>query len=958
MTDPANLAFLPWVRQGAASGLDVADARSPDQAAAATLDLILHLNDEPDLPTSLALRGPADVLGLDPNQVIRLEPRAGASDFEPNFFAAIEFDRADLPWLFTPLKAGDQARLRPWLCLAVVARGDGVVLDPAGEQPLPQLRIGAPAIAAHELPDPTEAWAWAHAQAASGDTSEAAVQGALAGPPERSLARLICPRRLEPNTDYLACVVPVFELGRRAGLGLPVALLDLTGPGALAPAWDLTAQPPHPVVLPVYFSWSFRTGAAGDFEALAKRLTPQPAPPRLGLRAADFGTPGFPLQGAPAPPIVMDVGGALEPVDAPEISPPWPAGVQAPFQTGLANIVNTAGEIQAAHPDADPILAPPLYGRWPAARTTAQPAAAPWFDELNLDPRWRSIAAYGVQVVQAHQEALMASAWAQAGDLREANQRIRQLQLSLAAGVRLHVRHFQTLDPDVGLRVTAPAFGRLRAPVTSGSAPQTLYARLSQAPAATGATSAAMRQIGRARGPVTRRAASQSIARTPSRSWVTLLNGGLAVLPAAPVSGFATIGAIRAQMGGASNIQGYAQVTADVVAAAGPQPSFSVVPEGQPVQVGPPPPHGGGHGPVHWPPHGASDSATAKAFRQAATAHLARLDPGRPMIIVDPVPPLNLSDLHTIVLQGLDPRVTLMSLAKAVIAVGHAASAPVDSSSSATPALDTLQMVPRFPQPMYEPLRDISQELLLPGLEAVVADTVLGLKTNRRFVEAYMGGLNGEMGAELLWRGFPTDQRGTYFDQFWDVSAAAAPVPDIAPLTAWADHPLGASPAVGQDQQPERFVLLVRSTLLQRYPNAIIYAVRAVRTAAGREISSDPSDDVLPAFTGGLPPDVSFFGFPLSGDAVTGDDGSEGYYLVIQEHPTEPRFGLAADAPPSTDGRLAAGADPPAGTPLRGLTWGRNGAHMAGITRRIPVRVAIHGSRLRTRMPPPGGPQP
>ena len=35
-----------------------------------------------------------------------------------------------------------------------------------------------------------------------------------------------------------------------------------------------------------------------------------------------------------------------------------------------------------------------------------------------------------------------------------------------------------------------------------------------------------------------------------------------------------------------------------------------------------------------------------------------------------------------------------------------------------------------------------------------------------------MVGLNDEMGRELLWRQFPTDQRGSYFRQFWDVGDA------------------------------------------------------------------------------------------------------------------------------------------------------------------------------------------
>src|SRR5262249_26978424 len=87
----------------------------------------------------------------------------------------------------------------------------------------------------------------------------------------------------------------------------------------------------------------------------------------------------------------------------------------------------------------------------------------------------------------------------------------------------------------------------------------------------------------------------------------------------------------------------------------------------------------------------------------------------------------------------------------------------------------------KFRQPMYQPLRDLSQELLLPGVDAVLPNSVLGLKTNRRFVEAYMVGLNVEMGRELLWRGFPTDQRGTCFDQFWDSRGSATPRAPTAP---------------------------------------------------------------------------------------------------------------------------------------------------------------------------------
>ena len=83
--------------------------------------------------------------------------------------------------------------------------------------------------------------------------------------------------------------------------------------------------------------------------------------------------------------------------------------------------------------------------------------------------------------------------------------------------------------------------------------------------------------------------------------------------------------------------------------------------------------------------------------------------------------------------------------------------------------LVTVMAHPVFTQPMYRPLRDISSEFLAPNLGLIPNNTISLMETNQRFIEAYMVGLNHEMACELLWREFPTDQRGSYFRQFWDV---------------------------------------------------------------------------------------------------------------------------------------------------------------------------------------------
>jgi hypothetical protein len=442
-----------------------------------------------------------------------------------------------------------------------------------------------------------------------------------------------------------------------------------------------------------------------------------------------------------------------------------------------------------------------------------------------------------------------------------------------------------------------------------------------------------MRRIGRERGPLTRRIEAQGLTRSTTMTWVASLNLGLTFV-APPTVDQATINAVRQRLPATASIRSYAQVTQAAVASAGGRPNFQVVAEGSAVTVPPVVVM------IHLP-----DSATARDFRAAASEHLGRINPGRPGILFGPPVPLAMNDLRQTVLAQTQPRLTLVSLARAVVSVGANALPPVDTPSSASVGIDTIMMAPKFRQPMYEPLRDLSQDLLLPGLDAVPPDSVLGLKSNRRFIEAYMVGLNVEMAHELLWRGFPTDERCTCFEQFWDVSGSMLPRPDIGALHLWGDRPLADAQTAPVREQ---FVMLMRSALLRRYPNAIIYATPGVIINGARAPSIDPVDEVQPAFRGAMQPDISFFGFDLTTAQVTGSDGKPGYYIVIQEHPTEPRFGLDADTPVGNQSHLGIGAGPPAGLPLDGLQWGRNAAHMAGITRQLPVRIAIHASQLVT----------
>ena len=276
---------------------------------------------------------------------------------------------------------------------------------------------------------------------------------------------------------------------------------------------------------------------------------------------------------------------------------------------------------------------------------------------------------------------------------------------------------------------------------------------------------------------------------------------------------------------------------------------------------------------------------------------------------------------------------------------------------------------PNFPQPMYEPLRDLSQDFLLPGLDDVPPNTVALLETNSLFVESYMVGLNAEMSSELLWRNYPTDQRGTYFRQFWDTSVDKGEVDLEKPITDWKDSHLGTN----TPHTSGKLVLLIRGDLLRRYPTAVIYAVRAVKTGTQLDVSRKPDDERHPLFRGTLKPDITFVGFNLTENEALGKPPNDpnGWYFVIQQHPTEPRFGLdVADFGPPQPPTLTTWSDLSwrhfvnTQDELNALShvstskvlgeidhvkWGRNSAHQAFITLQRPVRIAIHARQMIRR---------
>ena len=453
--------FLSYSRRGMAAAVAVQDTLGKPGATPipglASFDVTVPVVSSPGatdpapVTRTVAVNGPGDVTGLTPRAVVRTWPANGQTNAETTFFPLVEFDHPDLPWLFTPAApgppgpAGSGESLRPWLVLVVVEQ-HGAPDDAALQRGDPLSRLVVPQAAAWQLPDLAESWLWAHAQVTplDGETVEAA----LAGDPRRNLSRLLCPRRLRPQTHYLACVVPAFDVGCKAGLGDPVLSADEQ---ALTPAF----QPGAATTLPVYYQWTFATGGAGDFETLARKLTGHVLPNGVGRRALDVSHPG------PGLPVVEGVTGigdtravlALEgALRRPKAAPgQWAEPQRSAFVGRLTEILDTPARLVAAGSGASAgphTVAPPIYGQFHAACVTLGSGnPPPWLRELNTDPGRRVTAARGTEVIQDHQEDLVARAWEQVGDILDANRALRFAQLARAAGSSVRIRCLAPLGP-------------------------------------------------------------------------------------------------------------------------------------------------------------------------------------------------------------------------------------------------------------------------------------------------------------------------------------------------------------------------------------------------------------------------------------------------------------------------------------------------------------------------------
>ena len=1071
--------FLAWLRTGVANDIVQPDG-DPAVIVRAALPLDVTLTgtrrdgstDTHLVHRDISLYGPGDIIGVETRAVVKVEPRDWITNFEPNYLPYVEFYDEDFPWRYVPAAADrGKHRLRPWLALLVLSETEFHDGQDLLGKPLPYIELEPGVQAADVLPPAHELWAWAHVQANTDltDNGDASMPGVLqrleqilTANPDRAYARLMCPRRLEPDVDYHAFVIPSFETGRLAGLHEDIPPTTV----ATASAWDAGQAS-----FPYYYRWHFRTADLGDFEYLVNLLKPRPVDKTVGVRDMDVLHPGSNL-----PPInlpaelggVFKLGGALRvpfdtlsEADQQEVTKydQWDEPYPHFFETAMARRINLADDYSRApadtvNPDGDPdpVVTSPLYGRWHALaeRVLEQPDHTPlpdngnWVHRINLDPRFRVAAGLGTGVVQRNDERYMNAAWQQVGAVIAANNTIRFGQLAQAATLSWHRRHVAALVGERAFLLTAP----LHARVVTGGATVAAQVQASTVPAVL--TSPPFRKVTRpgtalarrlelpagTAGQILTRVASGTLRPAPPKEppagatsvddaagaitptetppWIRDLLTRYPWLRFAPLA-LLVIAVLIALLPGPIIALVVAVVLAGPLIALylrlerwqrGLALAASIREDRQtPAAVDALPtvpnfvisrPDSG-----FTPRAGSTDSAEATRFKAALRDAYTFTSVAFPE---PPRAPLELPALAGAVVTAIDPQVTIPARIRGTVTI------PPWILDDLVGDFTPVMAYPVLDEPMYKPLADISSELFLPHINLIPPNSLTLLEANQAFIEAYMVGLNHEMGRELLWREYPTDQRGSYFRQFWDVSLAlpAAPTPadrerlrDIPEIHRWSPQSaLGQHDQRATQGEEALLVLVIRGELLKRYPRTVIYAHKAqwhrrrdglLDASAERElVELTPADEQSlppakirnPLFEAKVDPDITFLGFALDAQEARGGTTAEqdpGWFFVIKERPGEPRFGL--DEVPGDQVPRLVNWDNLAwkhiGTPPGGVihldetlsfvpydpgldqenkpdpedaqaSWrpDTNAAELAYMLYRVPVLVAVHASRM------------
>jgi len=1029
--ETARYQFHSWARKGIANNITEGDDLGTGTST--TIERVevpigVILNEE-GLSKNFALIGPGDIIGVNREMIVRTEPLHWITDFESNYLTFLEFYDEDFLWRYTPAGPAG-SRLRPWMFLLTLKEDE--FERSRRKVPLPSINIKNK----DAFPPATETWLWAHVHS-NADIPESELSNyekflqllntTMNSDPDQLYCRLMSPRKLEPHTTYTAFSIPTFETGRLAGLDMPT-----TGIKSQQASWDSEGAKGE---MPVYFEWSFRTGANVDFEELVKLLEPRAMDKRVGIRDMDCHQPDFvkadgtgELPGT-SPGIIGLEGALKSPTTVSTIFPDPPGEIE--FQKELQKIVNLPYEIVGKDDSGDPVISIPIYGgnhakKSPNDIVKLDITKNTWVHDLNKDPCTRVAAGFGTRVVQKNQEEYMKKAWQQVTKIIEANKKIRNTILYMKVALQFTLKSFTKVESNSLLAISKPVLSKIM------GSPETILHQVDQSRLPSAVFTGAFRRMVRPKGRIAKKLGTEE--KFSYETLVTKLNNGditaappktkpasipntediskqifpqsfppwiiwllknsrliliillvlffilaiitgawiaMGALAAAAITGFVLTNNLRTNLQTSEEIKD-PQLQAKSIPSIPARPNFTLHLSDITSPLVPTPGSSSG-----------SDSKEAANFRTALNGFMTR------MVIHVPEKPFidfSLANAYTKVSAAIHPHKSFPTK------LSYYVKLPSYINLTLPEKIYEAMAYPDFEDAMYKKLVGISEELLLPNLKLIPPNTISLLKTNQKFIEAYMVGLNHEMGNELLWREYPSDRRGSYFRQFWEVKGVIRPkenksaeqlaedYKDIKPIHTWpVNSLLGRHNNRDAEGDAEQTVLLIRGDLLKRYPNTFIFAQKAIAGTKNDEpvIDTDLTNEEFekqvkfPLYQAELPPDIRLFGFDLKIEQARGSEPTPGFldnlgwFFIIQEIPGEPRFGMDITYDPGSDGvswdDLAWPLLPPDTKFIKASVipsisladkskWGADSANMADVLFQKPSMVAVHAKEMLEKL--------
>jgi hypothetical protein len=789
--------------------------------------------------------------------------------------------------------------------------------------------------------------------------------------PDNALSRLLCPRKLVRSTSYTACLIPAFETGRRIGLGLETTGVPAqesswtkTGQEAKPRGFDF------PVYYQWSFQTG-TDGDFESLVSKLKPIVMEPESGMMPMDVQEIGygmdqkmeSTTMGMEAALRPP-------SFETIRKNFPVTPGETAVHEQLRDFL-NLSPSINRPQTNHSDTaanpfyevsftdDPMIVPPVYGAWHGLAEDLKTGVNwPWLLELNLDFRNRAAAGLGTKVIQKRQEIFMNRAWQQVGKVNDANRKLNEALLSKLVNNAIFKKHFVGEKADKLLRNT----GALQHLVWNEATDSTVNQAIEESAIPHAAQSAAFQKLTRttkrnkkfnlnsevvsnfnkpatdadaittakSKAPpaaaLSMAAATQLVTEAVSvysadalniakdvffdlLNTTSFNNGDTAGAKAGLQSALAAKPGVTSEVSNTvtdliNNVSAYQKSAASQVQVTVADSSYKTVFDD----------YSGGRTYASATVMNAAQVANVNAVIAASTSgedvtnfkstmenfgsSLAQMEG-----ILVKAPLSNLTAVKNTVIKQINPEITMKFRVGNIIKIWDGA------KFKPAKELKPVMAYPEFTEPAYEYLEEISQNFILPNVDKLPRNTITLLETNNRFIESFLVGVNHEMARELLWREYPTDQRGSYFRQFWNTQdnifeADAEKKKDIEVIDKWTEALGFHRPAGDKDI----LVLVVRGDLFKKYPDTMVYAHEAMYDPTNptkpRKLpeAATPSNSKFPLFKATLKPDITLFGFDLTAEQANGNRITNpgestagkhpGWFFVFKERPGQIQFGL------------------------------------------------------------------